>query len=107
MKTSEAGFSYSTLDQAAIGENLAVLRVFAPAHSPEWERWLEEIGFIAGEHVRLMAKAVPGGDPMVVRVGQSTFALRKAEAECISVVPVGSFAADASLGRMTVEGSNA
>jgi ferrous iron transport protein A len=78
----------STLDRAALGETLTVRRVEAPAQSPEWGRWLEEIGFIAGEQVRLMARAVPGGDPMVVRVGHSTFALRCAEAACIGVAPV-------------------
>ena len=77
--------SSSTLDQAAMGETLTVLRVEAPAESPEWGRWLEEIGFIPGEQVRLMAKAIPGGDPLVVRVGQSTFALRRAEAACVHV----------------------
>jgi ferrous iron transport protein A len=82
----------ATLDQAVLGETLAVARVEAPAQSPEWSRWLEEIGFVAGERVRLMARAVPGGDPMVVRVGQSTFALRRAEAACIGVVPLGAFA---------------
>ena len=86
---------------------LTVLRVEAPAQAPEWERWLEEIGFIVGEQVRLMAKAVPGGDPMVVRVGQSTFALRRAEAACISVVPVDAFAASSSLDRAVVEGAGA
>lgn len=84
-----------------------MLRVEAPAQAPEWERWLEEIGFIVGEQVRLMAKAVPGGDPMVVRVGQSTFALRRAEAACISVVPVDAFAASSSLDRAVVEGAGA
>lgn len=111
MQTNErgfSGFSYSTLDQAKIGETLAVLRVFAPPQAPEWERWLEEIGFIAGEQVRLMAKAVPGGDPMVVRVGQSTFALRRAEAACISVVAVDAFASASSLlDRAAVEGAGA
>ena len=33
----------------------------------------------------LMARAQPGGDPLVVRVGSSTFALRCAEAACIEV----------------------
>ena len=84
-----------------------MLRVEAPAQAPEWERWLEEIGFIVGEQVRLMAKAVPGGDPMVVRVGQSTFALRRAEAACISGVPVDAFAASSSLDRAVVEGAGA
>ena len=78
----------ATLDQVSIGDLFSVRRVQAPHAAPEWARWLEEIGFIAGEQVRLMAKAIPGGDPMVVRVGQSTFALRRAEAACIEVMPV-------------------
>ena len=77
----------TTLDQVSIGQAMTVLRVVAPPKAMEWTRWLEEIGFVAGEPVRLIAKALPGGDPMVVRVGQSTFALRCAEAACIEVEP--------------------
>ncbi len=62
-----------------------VEKVVAPPHAPEWARWLEDIGFTAGEPVRLIARARPGGDPLVVRIGQSTFALRCAEASCIHV----------------------
>ena len=75
----------STLDHAAIGQRLTVHEVSAPLAAPEWVRLLEELGFIHGEHVMLMARAMPGGDPLVVRVGQSTFALRRAEAACIRV----------------------
>jgi ferrous iron transport protein A len=91
-----------TLDQAAIGDTLTVSRVEAPAQSPEWGRWLEEIGFVVGEPVRLMARAIPGGDPMVVRVGQSTFALRRVEAACVSVEPIEAFAAS-SLDQVVME----
>lgn len=79
----------ATLDLASIGEALTVVHVEAPQAAPEWQRWLEEIGFIAGEQVMLMARALPGGDPLVVRIGQSTFALRRAEAACIIVTPAG------------------
>jgi ferrous iron transport protein A len=48
-------------------------------------RQLEEIGFVPGEQVQVLSKAWMGGDPMVVRVGQSTFALRQAEAQLIEV----------------------
>ncbi|GHU34474.1 hypothetical protein AGMMS50256_28110 [Betaproteobacteria bacterium] len=91
-----------TLDRATIGDTLAVSRVEAPEQSPEWGRWLEEIGFVVGEPVRLMARAIPGGDPMVVRVGQSTFALRRVEAACISVKPIEAFAAS-SLDQVVLE----
>jgi ferrous iron transport protein A len=74
-----------TLDRASIRQALRVRRVAAPAHAPEWHDWLEDLGFIAGEPVMLMARGVPGGDPLVVRVGLSTFALRRAEAACVEV----------------------
>ena len=76
-----------TLDRLATGETMTILDVEPPSSSPEWGRWLEEIGFIAGESVTVMARAVPGGDPLAVRVGQSTFALRRAEAACVRVAP--------------------
>ena len=75
----------ATLDRAAIGQTLIVQQVNAPESAPEWQRWLEELGFIAGEQVTLKARGLPGGDPLVVRIGQSTFALRRAEAACIEV----------------------
>lgn len=81
----DKGFSRATLDRASIGQALTVKGVQAPPVAPEWARWLEEVGFIVGEQVMLMARAMPGGDPLVVRVGQSTFALRGAEAACVHV----------------------
>lgn len=46
---------------------------------------LLEIGFLPGEPVRVIAKGLPGGDPMAVRVGHTTFALRRHEAAMIQV----------------------
>ena len=46
---------------------------------------LADIGFTAGETVTVLARAWPGGDPLVVRVGAARFALRRAEAACIRV----------------------
>jgi ferrous iron transport protein A len=76
------------LDQVPLGRPYAVSRVSAPAAAPEWGRQLEEIGFFTGEQVMVMTRGFPGGDPLVVRVGQSTFALRGAEAACVEVAPV-------------------
>ncbi|MBV8605139.1 MAG: ferrous iron transport protein A [Pelomonas sp.] len=75
----------ASLAQAEIGETLYVQSVDAPGHAPEWARWLEEIGFYPGEPVSVMTRGLPGGDPLVVRIGTSTFALRRAEAECVRV----------------------
>lgn len=77
----------ATLDDATIGHPLTVHEVQGAPAAPEWARWLEEIGFIAGEHVMLMGRGMPGRDPLVVRIGQSTFALRRAEAACVRVRP--------------------
>ena len=46
---------------------------------------LIELGFVAGESVRLIAKAPFGGDPIVVQVGFTRFALRLSEAQRITV----------------------
>jgi ferrous iron transport protein A len=51
------------------------------------ERRLLELGFVQGEHIEIIAQAMPGGDPFVVRVGTSTFALRRREVESVWVEP--------------------
>ena len=38
-----------TLDKAAIGDELEVVGVHAEGAPEDWEIWLEEIGFTAGE----------------------------------------------------------
>ena len=65
------------LDAAPLGQPCLVQQVHADPAVPERARQLEEIGFF------------PGGDPLVVRIGQSTFALRGAEAACVQVQPLG------------------
>lgn len=55
---------------------------------PELVRRLIEIGFLPGERVRIVARGIPGGTPLAVRVGTSTFALRRIEAQCIQVSPL-------------------
>ncbi|HUO79670.1 MAG TPA: FeoA family protein [Steroidobacteraceae bacterium] len=49
---------------------------------------LAEIGFLPGERVRLLARG-PFGEPLAVRVGSDTFALRRGEAACVRVVAIG------------------
>ena len=74
-----------TLDRAALHEQLLVTGLQSHDAPPEWMGWLADIGFVPGEQVMLMQRGMPGGDPLVVRVGLSTFALRRAEAACIEV----------------------
>ena len=73
------------LSSLELHEPATVQAVTAPTHAPEWADWLAQIGFLPGEAVTLTARARPGGDPLVVRVGDSTFALRRAEADCVQV----------------------
>jgi ferrous iron transport protein A len=49
---------------------------------------LVELGFVPGEQVQMVAKAFPGGHPVAVRLGNTTFALRRHEASLIFVEPV-------------------
>ena len=46
---------------------------------------LMEIGFLPGESVRIVATGFPGPDPLAVRIGQATFALRRHEAAQVLV----------------------
>ena len=70
------------------GVNYLVSCVVVPPENPQWAVQLQDIGFLPGEHVSVMARGLPGGDPLVVRVGLSTFALRTVEAACVRVVPM-------------------
>lgn len=74
-----------SLDRVPPRRQFVVRQVLADPRLPERARQLEEIGFYPGEQVMVMTRGLPGGDPLVVRVGQSTFALRCAEAACVQV----------------------
>lgn len=77
----------SSLAAAPAGQAMTVQQVSAPAHSPEWASWLSDLGFLPGEAVRVLRRGSLGDGNLVVRVGQSTFALRHAEAQCVAVKP--------------------
>lgn len=47
---------------------------------------LLELGFAPGEKVRVVAESFPRRDPMAVRLGNTTFALRRHEAAMVQVV---------------------
>ena len=48
---------------------------------------LREIGFVRGEPVRIVAKGPIGGEPILVQIGSTRFALRRAEAARVQVIP--------------------
>lgn len=62
------------------------------AGSPEVDavtlRRLGEIGFIPGEPVQLLRRGPGGREPLAVLVGETLFALRWLEAQCIEVQPL-------------------
>ena len=60
-------------------------------HSDASQGLLEQlvsIGFAPGEQVCILAAGKPGNEPLVVRIGTSTFALRRSEASCVLVTPL-------------------
>ncbi|HDS1220506.1 ferrous iron transport protein A [Stenotrophomonas maltophilia] len=48
-------------------------------------RRLRELGFVKGEEVRLVAKGPLGGEPLLVQVGFTRFALRISEAKRVVI----------------------
>jgi ferrous iron transport protein A len=54
------------------------------AHSTVSRRLLE-LGFIPGEAIEVVEEIWPGGDPIAVRLGNTTFALRRREAAAVMV----------------------
>ena len=73
------------LHTAQVGQLYRIVEVQANALMPDCDRQLNELGFLVGEQVMVLRRAMPGADPLVVRIGMSTFALRAAEAALIGV----------------------
>ena len=79
--------SFTTLDRAPLRTAFVIHEVAYPDDGRGWNQRLEELGFLPGERVLVLTRGVPGGEPLAVRVGHSTFALRRAEAACVRVRP--------------------
>lgn len=73
------------LSEAKTGTPMTVIEVLEDRHAPEWAQRLRELGFIDGETVYVLRRGQPGDEPLAVRVGVCTFALRRAEAACVVV----------------------
>jgi ferrous iron transport protein A len=88
MNSRKASMRRVTLDQFETDRAATVRSVEAVGgQAAERTRQLADIGFVPGEAVTVIARAWPGGDPLVVRIGHSRFALRRAEAACVTVEP--------------------
>jgi ferrous iron transport protein A len=46
---------------------------------------LETLGFVAGTKVQVITKGIFGGDPILIQIGFTRFALRKAEAQKVEI----------------------
>jgi Fe2+ transport system protein FeoA len=74
------------LSTLAPGSRAKVIKVGASSGElSALERRLLELGFISGEHIEVLAETRPGRDPFVVRVGHTTLALRRGEAQPVWV----------------------
>ena len=82
--TAQAAISLDTL---AVNTSARVVDLVSASNVEEQELMLRlmEIGFLPGERVRIVATGFPGPDPLAVRVGQATFALRRHEAAKVLV----------------------
>jgi ferrous iron transport protein A len=74
------------LDKAALSTPFAVHELVYANGASDWAQRLEELGFLPGERVVVLRRA-PAGEPLAVRVGHTTYALRRAEGACIRVRP--------------------
>ena len=65
----------------------AVVHAVEDAHgSDAIARRLRELGFVNGEPVRVVARGPLGGDPLLVQIGYTRFALRKSEASRVHLI---------------------
>lgn len=79
---------HAHLGQLKKGERATVTGLHA-ADDPEQQAIktrLLELGFAPGEQVRVVAESFPNRDPMAVRIGNTTFALRRLEAAMIQIL---------------------
>ncbi len=80
---------HSRLSDLPNGAHATVRAVTPPsdsgAHDPVMLHRLGELGFLPGEPVHLLRRGPGGREPLAVQVGETMFALRLAEAQCVEV----------------------
>jgi ferrous iron transport protein A len=77
------------LADLATGAEARVVAISSVESKPSLDlaRRLAELGFLPGERLRIVARGLLGREPIAVRIGTGTFALRLFEAACIRVCP--------------------
>ena len=86
------------LSAVAKGETVTIGKVRTGAlDSEEGDIGLRllELGFVEGESLRVIAHGYPGREPIAVRIGNTTFALRRLEADHILVARNGAHVEEA------------
>jgi len=75
------------LSELAKGATAVIHDVEDSQQNDPISRRLRELGFVRGEPVRIVAQGPIGGEPLLVEIGFTRFALRRAEAARIQVIP--------------------
>ena len=77
------------LNELPNGAHATVARVVAASGELDEGalRRLGELGFIPGEPLQLLRRGPGGREPLAVLVGETMFALRLLEAQCVEVQP--------------------
>ncbi len=79
------------LSRVAAGQMAVIRKVLTGANHAEGGDIglrLLELGFVEGEILRVVAQGFPGREPIAVRIGSATFALRRFEADHVMVTPM-------------------
>jgi len=93
-KTSKNQANITTLNHLKVGDK-AIVNIVSNKNNEfnagmtDISRRLKELGFVQGEELAILHKGYFGGEPIAVRIGQSTFALRNFEAALIGVTKLG------------------
>jgi ferrous iron transport protein A len=74
------------LSELAKGATAVIQNVEDSQANDPIARRLRELGFVRGEPVRVVAQGPIGGDPLLVEIGFTRFALRRAEAARVEVI---------------------
>jgi ferrous iron transport protein A len=76
------------LNELANGAHATVQRVVATSAEVDVAtlRRLAELGFLPGEPLQLLRRGPGGREPLAVLIGETMFALRLLEAQCVEVL---------------------
>jgi ferrous iron transport protein A len=77
-----------TLSELQNGHRATVAEVHDAHAGDAVARRLRDLGFVAGETVRLVTRGPLGAEPLLVQVGFTRFAMRRNEAARVRVLPL-------------------